>query len=147
MTSDGASIVLVEDNESDAEIARRAIERATPVRDLTVVEDGLTAAEMFLGAAGQAKRHLPKLMLIDINLPGLDGLELLRRIRSNPQLRHVAVVMVSSSTEERDIRTAYERGCNSYVTKPMDTRALYSMYAAVANYWTQTNIACRGSVG
>jgi len=55
--------------------------------------------------------------------------------------------MVSSSTEERDIRTAYERGCNSYVTKPMDTRALHSMYAAVANYWTQTNIACLGSAG
>ena len=106
MTYDGASIVLVEDNESDAEIARRAIERATPVRNLMVVEDGLTAAEMFLAAAGEAKRYLPKLMLIDINLPGLGGLELLRRIRNSPQLRHIAVVMVSSSTDERDIRTA-----------------------------------------
>ena len=86
-------------------------------------------------------------MLIDINLPGLDGIELLTRIRSSPHLRHVAVVIVSSSTEERDIRKAYDRGCNSYVTKPVDIRALQSLYASIANYWTQANIGYPDPIG
>lgn len=147
MQPDTGPIILVEDNESDAEVARRAIERSGVSRELVVVEDGISAAELLLGTPAHPPCPRPRLMMIDINLPGLDGIELLTRIRSNPNLRHVAVVMVSSSTEERDIRKAYARGCNSYVTKPVDIRALQSLYASVANYWTQTNIACPEPVG
>ena len=110
MHSNSGPIILVEDNESDAEVARRAIERSSPTRTLVVVGDGLSAAEMLLGTEGQAPCPRPRLMMIDINLPGLDGIELLTRIRSNPELRGVAVVIVSSSSEERDIRRAYDRG-------------------------------------
>lgn len=147
MQTNSGPIILVEDNESDAEVARRAIERSHPTNTLVVVGDGLSAAEMLLGTAGKPPCPRPKLMMIDINLPGLDGIELLTRIRSNPDLRGVAVVIVSSSTEERDIRKAYDRGCNSYVTKPIDIRALQSLYVSVTNYWTLTNIGCPKAVG
>jgi CheY-like chemotaxis protein len=147
MHSNSGPIILVEDNESDAEVARRAIKQSSPARTLVVVGDGLSAAEMLLGTEGQPPCPRPRLIMIDINLPGLDGIELLTRIRIHPDLRSVAVVIVSSSSEERDIRKAYDRGCNSYVTKPVDIRALYSLYASVANYWTQTNIGYPKPVG
>ncbi len=147
MYSNSGPIILVEDNESDAEVARRAIKRSSPTRTLVVIGDGLSAAEMLLGTEGQPPCPRPRLMMIDINLPGLDGIELLTRIRSNPELRGVAVVIVSSSSEERDIRRAYDRGCNSYVTKPVDIRELQSLYASVVNYWTQTNIGYPKLVG
>ena len=147
MYSNSGPIILVEDNESDAEVARRAIKRSSPTRTLVVIGDGLSAAEMLLGTEGQQPCPRPRLMMIDINLPGLDGIELLTRIRSNPELRGVAVVIVSSSSEERDIRRAYDRGCNSYVTKPVDIRELQSLYASVVNYWTQTNIGYPKPVG
>ena len=147
MNPNSGPIILVEDNESDAEVARRAIEKSNPASTLVVVGDGLSAADMLMGTPGQPPCARPRLMMIDINLPGLDGIELLTRIRSNPDLRDVAVVMVSSSTEERDIRKAYDRGCNSYVTKPIDIRALQSLYASVVNYWTQTNIGYPKPVG
>ena len=147
MYSNSGPIILVEDNESDAEVARRAIKRSSPTRTLVVIGDGLSAAEMLLGTEGQPPGPRPRLMMIDINLPGLDGIELLTRIRSNPELRGVAVVIVSSSSEERDIRRAYDRGCNSYVTKPVDIRELQSLYASVVNYWTQTNIGYPKPVG
>jgi CheY-like chemotaxis protein len=147
MYSNSGPIILVEDNESDAEVARRAIKRSSPTRTLVVIGDGLSAAEMLLGTEGQPPCPRPRLMMIDINLPGLDGIELLTRIRSNPELRGVAVVIVSSSSEERDIRRAYDRGCNSYVTKPVDIRELQSLYASVVNYWTQTNIGYPKPVG
>lgn len=134
-------IVLVEDNESDAEIARRAIERANLSREVLVIEDGLSAAEIVLGSPQREPCPRPRVLLLDINLPGLDGIELLNRIRSTPRLKGVPVVMVSSSIEASDIRKAYETGCNSYVTKPSDIRDLQSMYASVATYWSRTNIA------
>jgi CheY-like chemotaxis protein len=141
MLRESGPIILVEDNESDAEIARRAIDRASLARELVVIEDGLAAAEMVLGSTQRKPCARPQVMLIDINLPGLDGIELLSRIRSTPHLRGVPVVIVSSSTETSDICKAYERGCNSYVTKPVDIRELQSMYTSVATYWTRTNIA------
>ena len=147
MYSNSGPIILVEDNESDAEVARRAIKRSSPTRTLVVIGDGLSAAEMLLGTEGQPPCPRPRLIMIDINLPGLDGIELLTRIRIHPDLRSVAVVIVSSSSEERDIRKAYDRGCNSYVTKPIDIRALQSLYASVVNYWTQTNIGYPKLVG
>jgi CheY-like chemotaxis protein len=147
MNPNSGPIILVEDNESDAEVARRAIEKSNPASTLVVVGDGLSAADMLMGTPGQPPCARPRLMMIDINLPGLDGIELLTRIRSNPDLRDVAVVMVSSSTEERDIRKAYDRGCNSYVTKPVDIRALQSLYAGIANYWTQANIGYPDPIG
>jgi hypothetical protein len=147
MYSNSGPIILVEDNESDAEVARRAIKRSSPTRTLVVIGDGLSAAEMLLGTEGQPPCPRPRLIMIDINLPGLDGIELLTRIRIHPDLRSVAVVIVSSSSEERDIRKAYDRGCNSYVTKPIDIRALQSLYASVVNYWTQTNIGYPKPVG
>ena len=77
----------------------------------------------------------------------LPWVELLTRIRRHPRLCNVSVVIISSSVEESDIRRAYGRGANSYVTKPVDNRALQSLYASVANYWTLTNIACPETAG
>jgi CheY-like chemotaxis protein len=134
-------IILVEDNESDAEIARRAIQRANLGHDLVVIEDGLAAAEMVLGSPLRKPCARPRVMLIDINLPGLDGIELLNRIRATRHLRELPVIIVSSSSETSDISKAYASGCNSYVTKPGDIHDLQSMYASVANYWARTNIA------
>ena len=147
MQTDNRPIILVEDNESDAEVARRAIERTTKDRRFIVIDDGATAAEVLLRDRSQATDPEPCLVMVDINLPGLDGIEPLTRIRRHPRLCNVSVVIISSSVEESDIRRAYGRGANSYVTKPVDNRALQSLYASVANYWTLTNIACPETAG
>ena len=84
MYSNSGPIILVEDNESDAEVARRAIKRSSPTRTLVVIGDGLSAAEMLLGTEGQPPCPRPRLIMIDINLPGLDGIELLTRSASIP---------------------------------------------------------------
>ena len=141
MQTDNSSIILVEDNESDAEVARRALDRASLAQDLMVIVDGLAAAELLLGSDASKPIARPRVLLIDINLPGLNGLELLKRIRNAPHLRRVPVVMVSSSMEVRDICEAYDSGCNSYVTKPVEIRALQAMYTSVAGYWTRLNLA------
>lgn len=147
MQTNKRPIILVEDNESDAEVARRAIERTTKDHRLIVLDDGATAAEVLLGDRSGAPDSEPCLVMVDINLPGLDGIELLTRIRRHPRLCQVSVVIVSSSSEEDDIRLAYGRGANSYVTKPVDNRALQALYASVTNYWTVINLACPTSTG
>jgi len=147
MRTDNRPIILVEDNESDADVARRAIARSAGDHRFIVIDDGATAAEVLLRDHSHATQPEPCLVMIDINLPGLDGIELLTRIRKHPRLCNVSVVIVSSSMEESDIRRAYGRGANSYVTKPVDNRALQSLYASVANYWTLTNIACPTTAG
>ncbi len=146
MQPDPGTIVVVEDNESDADVARRAIEQwGGPGTRVVVAEDGLRAAELLLPSRNLPAdaTPAPALILIDINLPGLDGVELLSRIRRHPPLRHVPVVMVSSSAEEEDVLRSYERGCNGYVTKPVDCRTLRSLYASLANYWIRTNTSPR----
>lgn len=137
-------ILLVEDNANDQFLMFRAL-RATNVsdRDVVVVRDG---AEMldYLQAVGRFaernKRLLPSLILLDLKMPKVSGIEVLRSIRSDQRLRFVPVVVLTTSTEEEDVLAAYEGGCNSYVYKAVDFTKFVESVGAIVNYWLHLNI-------
>jgi CheY-like chemotaxis protein len=135
-------IIIVEDNAMDGEIARRAIRKLGSENPVVIIEDGLRAVDQLLGNRMMDIEPLPhpQLIILDINLPGLGGIEVLSRLRASDRHHHTVVVMVSSSTEQQDILQSYQSGCNSYVTKPANTRTLYSMYWQLAQYWTSLNL-------
>ncbi len=142
MTDHRTPIIIVEDNATDAELAQRAIRKWGSQHPIVVIEDGLRAADQLLGNSAKEIEPLPtpKLLILDINLPGLGGIELLTRLRASVRHRHTVVVMVSSSAEPEDVLNSYRMGCNSYVTKPVNTQTFYSMYALLAQYWTSINL-------
>ncbi|HEB86418.1 MAG TPA: response regulator [Gammaproteobacteria bacterium] len=133
-------ILLVEDNPDDEALALRALKKSAITDDLVVARDGVEALDYLLH---QNKRgiDLPALVLLDINLPRLDGLEVLRRLRENTVTRLLPVVMLSSSREEQDISSSYEYGCNSYIRKPVDFKKFSDMIVLVERYWLRLNEA------
>jgi two-component system response regulator len=142
MTDHCNPIIIVEDNATDAELAQRAIRKWGAEHPIVVIEDGLRAADQLLGDSKKQIQPLPvpKLLILDINLPGLGGIELLSRLRASARHRHTVVVMVSSSAELEDVLNSYRMGCNSYVTKPVNSNTFDSMYAHLAQYWTSINL-------
>ncbi len=109
-------ILLVEDNPDDVELTLRALRKHNVVNEVVVAHDGVEALEYLQGDDSR----LPEVVLLDLKLPRLDGLELLQRIRAEPRTRRLPVVVLTSSTEERDLIASYERGCNSFIKKPVD---------------------------
>ncbi len=139
-----ADLLIVEDNAADAELAVRAIRRRVASAIVHVVEDGERALDFVYGRggySGRVKNFLPKAVLLDLKLPGLSGLEVLRAIRSGHETRSVPVVIVSSSADDGDIRAAYLLGANSYVVKPVDFGDYLSAISLVGEYWLQVNQA------
>ncbi|HEX2863768.1 MAG TPA: response regulator [Deinococcales bacterium] len=126
-------ILVAEDNEDHALFIRRAFKDS----DVTIVhkEDG----EEALAFLSDPNNPVPMLALLDVNMPRLSGLELLRSIRSIPRLKWVAVVMFSTSSSRADVREAYESGANSYVPKPMGFAEFQAKLKEVGEYWTQIN--------
>ena len=122
MLDHGVEILLVEDNPNDEMLALHAFEKQKIVNDVQVVRDGAEALEYIFRSAAYAERATanPKLILLDLKLPKVDGIEVLRRIRSDPRTRFVPVVVLTSSHEERDIVETYKLGVNSYIVKPVD---------------------------
>ena len=137
-------ILLIEDNDDDVELTLRAFRKSDLVSTVTVVRDGVEALD-YLHATGEyASRHpdvMPDLVLLDIKLPRVDGVQVLERLRSHPRTKLVPIVILTSSAEPKDLLTCYTLGANSYVRKPIDfqqfTRALHQIGA----YWLQTNQA------
>ena len=133
-------ILLVEDNAGDEALTLRALKRGNIGNEVDVVRDGAEAVEYLLGAgADKQSRDLPQLVLLDLKLPKLDGLEVLRRIRGAERTKALPVVIFTSSKEERDIVEGYRLGANSYIRKPIDFAAFAEAVRQLGLYWLILN--------
>jgi CheY-like chemotaxis protein len=137
-------ILLVEDNPSDVRLTRRALEQSHITNPLVAAEDGREALDYLfaLGAyAGRDVTDLPRVVLLDLKLPKVDGLEVLRQIRANERTRRLPVVILTSSQEQQDIMAGYDLGANSYVRKPVDFVQFAEAVQALGLYWLLLNEA------
>jgi two-component system response regulator len=144
MTTNGGTILLVEDNPSEVGLTRRALEKSHITNHLIVAEDGVEALDYLWGAgawAGRDVSDLPALMLLDLNLPRVTGLEVLRRIREDARTRRLPVVILTTSTEERDIAAGYDLGANSYIRKSVDFKQFAGAIEQIGLYWLVLNMA------
>lgn len=134
------SILLVEDNRSDIDLTIRALSKANILNDLIIAEDGQEALDILIGNDSQTKpTTLPALVLLDINLPKVDGFDVLRAIRQNKFTHNQTVVILTSSTEERDMKLAYDLGANSYIRKPVDFNQFSTVIQSLGHYWLNIN--------
>lgn len=127
-------ILLVEDNVDDEELTLRALRRAEVPNRVVVARDGAEAVDILFG-----KEEQPKVVLLDLNLPKLDGHEVLRRIRAHEATRHLPVVVLTSSKEDVDINRSYQLGANSYVRKPVDFKQFIDTLNMLSRYWLSMN--------
>ena len=134
-------ILLVEDNETDAEMTIRALRRKNLANNLVWVKDGAEALDFVFRRGAYASRpdESPKLVLLDLKMPKVDGIEVLRQIKSNEGTKAMPVVMLTSSAEERDIVASYAFGVNSYVVKPVDFSNFVVEVAKAGCYWILVN--------
>jgi two-component system response regulator len=134
-------VLLVEDNPDDVELTLRALRKARLANPVRVARDGAEALELLIGAAGGAGPCRPRVVLLDLKLPRVGGLEVLERIRKEETMRSLPVVVLTSSREESDIRRAYELGANSYVVKPVEFEKFVAAVGEVGLYWLALNQA------
>jgi two-component system response regulator len=137
-------ILLVEDNPSDVELTRRALAKSHVLNKIVVVEDGQEALDYLFGSGRYTDREInqiPTLVLLDLKLPKVDGLDVLKQIRSNPLTRRLPVVVLTSSKEERDVAASYDLGVNSYIQKPVDFNQFVEAAQHLGLYWLVLNEA------
>jgi two-component system response regulator len=136
-------VLLVEDNATDEELALRVLRKAKIPAQIVVARDGAAALDYLFCAGAFAGRDpdLPKVVLLDLNLPKLSGLEVLRRIRADPRTSLVRVVILTSSGEDKDIKGCYRAGADSYVVKPVDSSEFFEAVKLIALYWLGLNVA------
>ena len=138
-------ILLVEDNSRDAELTMRALRQGRLANRVIHVKDGQAALDWLFGPGGHGGqgtgdlKHYPKLVLLDLKLPKVDGLEVLRAIRADARTRLLPVVVMTSSQEQRDIVESYQLGVNSYVVKPVDFDRFTAAVATLGHYWLLVN--------
>ena len=129
-------LLLVEDNPRDAELTLRAFRKNNLANNVLVAHDGVEALEIVFSRTGADR---PRVILLDLKLPKLDGLEVLRRLKSDERTRAIPVVVVTSSNQDPDIKTAYDLGANSYVVKPVDFEAFMKTMSDLGFYWLVVN--------
>ena len=134
-----SQVLLVEDNEADAFVVRQCFEELDATIELTVVSDGARALDVLL-ERGEARRCRPDLVLLDLNLPGRHGKDVLRDLRSDAQTRGLPVVIFSSSECRADVDACYDLAANAYMTKSMSFEATRSSLDAVRQFWLATAI-------
>jgi two-component system response regulator len=135
-------ILLVEDSATDAEMTLRALRRNNLANRVHWVKDGEEALEYMFGTgayAGRGQAGVPKLVMLDIKMPKVDGIEVLRRLKTEPATRAIPVVMMTSSNEERDVMASYKLGVNSYIVKPVEFETFLETVAKIGLYWVLTN--------
>jgi CheY-like chemotaxis protein len=138
------SILLVEDNPDDEELTLRALRQSKLVNDVRVARDGAEALDvLFRSGAGGEPAPLPGLILLDLKLPKLNGIDVLKRIRADERTRWIPVVIMTSSSEEEDVIRSYESGANSYVRKPIQFAQFADAVAQLGLYWMMLNEAPR----
>lgn len=135
------TILLVEDNPDDEELTIRALSRNNILNAVEVARDGAEALERLFGAPGTPPQKLPALILLDLKLPKVPGLEVLKRIRSSETTRLLPVVILTSSKEEQDLISGYRLGANSYVRKPVDFAKFVDAVRQLGLYWLVLNEA------
>lgn len=136
------TILLVEDNPDDEELTLMAFEQSEIVNTLVVVRDGAEALDYLFGTGRHANRDLnnmPAVILLDLKLPKIDGLEVLRRLRADQRTKFLPVVVLTTSKEEQDIINSYRLGCNSYVRKPVDFTQFINAAEQLGLYWLRLN--------
>jgi two-component system response regulator len=135
-------ILLVEDNPDDAELTLRAFRKSKILNEIVVVSDGVEALDYLFGTGAHAGRNAkskPEVVLLDLKLPKIGGLEVLRRMRAEEQTRRIPVVVLTSSNEERDILSSYDLGANSFVRKPVDFAQFVEAAQQLGLYWLVRN--------
>lgn len=148
MNEIAVEILLVEDNPNDVELTLRALRQRNLANHVRVLQDGAEALEYLFGD-GPTTAHVtgePRLILLDLKLPKVDGHEVLRRLKADPITRNIPVVVLTSSQEERDIEQSYGLGVNSYITKPVDFDAFSAAVVQVGLYWMLLNRIPRGEL-
>jgi two-component system response regulator len=139
---DQVEILLVEDNPNDAEMTLRALRRNNLANRVHWVKDGAEALDFLLGTGAYARPDplvAPKLVLLDLKMPKVDGIEVLRRLKADAATRNVPVVVMTSSNEERDVAESYRLGANSYIVKPVEFEAFQETVSKIGLYWVLTN--------
>jgi two-component system, response regulator len=143
MTGQRADILLVEDNPNDVKLTLHAFKTANLANPVHVARDGVEAIEFLFGAAqpntDQEIPEKPKLILLDLKLPRLNGHEVLKRIKDDPRTRGIPVVVLTSSSEERDVMRTYAVGANSYIIKPVDFEQFTEAVRDIGKYWLVIN--------
>lgn len=134
------TILLVEDNPDDVELTRRAFKRSRLGNRMIVKHDGQEALDYLLGNDSDKPNPLPDVILLDLNMPRVNGLETLERMRANERTRAVPVVVLTTSDEQRDVVNSYLLGANSYIRKPVDTVQFFDTITSLEEYWTVRNI-------
>jgi len=142
MSRNEAEILLVEDSPDDAEMTIRALKKINLANRLVHLEDGQEALDYLFARGEFSTRNLankPKVILLDIKMPRVDGIEVLRQIKTNESTRLIPVVIMTSSVEEKDMVATYSLGVNSYVVKPMDFESFAKAVSDLGLYWLLTN--------
>ena len=135
-------ILMAEDNAKDAEMTERALRKHNLANRLHWVRDGVEALDYLYcrGAyAGRDARRVPRLLLLDLKMPRMDGIEVLRTLKADERTRAIPVVVMTSSNEERDVVESYRLGVNSYIVKPIDFAAFFEVVVKVGLYWVLVN--------
>jgi len=136
-------VLLIEDNPHDAELAIRALKELNLADHLIHLIDGQEALDFLFGTGayeGRDVNQLPKVILLDLKLPKVNGIEVLRELRANEHMKCIPVVILTSSREERDISEAYHLGANSYVVKPMNFQSYLDVIGNMGSYWLKINL-------
>ncbi len=139
-------ILLVEDNLLDVQLTEEAFTEVSKNSKLHVVRDGKSALDYLFALEGYSDRHLfplPELVLLDLKMPDIDGLEVLHRIKADSQLKSIPVVILTSSKERQDIASCYESGANSYLVKPVSFNDFVELVRHIDQYWLSCNVTLR----
>ncbi len=140
MSTRDVEIVIVEDNPSDAELLLRVFRKHKVANDIIVLKDGVEALGFLLGQGAPPRQRLtPKVIILDLKLPKVNGIEVLRQIKGDESTRSTPVVVLTSSREDRDLRDAYACGVNSYVTKPINFADFAKVVSDLEMYWLLVN--------
>jgi len=135
-------ILLVEDNQNDVELALHALKKHKLANHIEVVRDGAEALDFVFARGAYGHRDInqtPRVVLLDLKLPKVDGLEVLRQIKADPRTRKIPVVVLTSSREERDVMESYNLGVNSYILKPVDFQQFTEAVRTIGLYWLLLN--------
>jgi len=136
MSDEKVDIVIVEDDPSDAELIARVFRKHNMVNNIVLLKDGAEALDFFFGSNANDQ---PKVVLLDLKLPKVNGIEVLQRLKSDERTKNIPVVVLTSSAENQDIRDAYKYGVNSYVTKPIRFEEFANALAELRLYWLLLN--------
>jgi CheY-like chemotaxis protein len=137
-------LLLVEDNPDDEELTLLAFEQNSSAHDVVVARDGIEALDYLFGTGSYAGRDtstMPALILLDLQLPRINGLEVLQRLRADPRTKLVPIVILTTSNEQQDLINSYSLGCNSYIRKPVDYTQFVTAVQQLGMYWLLLNEA------